>query len=333
MKTRRDCSFDSLSFECSNFPLSIPAELWRLIFTFDYENRLSQFQTAIKNGEDFSQQLSKMKEAEFQSLESTLKLVGSICKYWSQIVRVTAQDYFNSNDRISNWMLKQSDRLRVKSLLLHRENSITDEVLSKFDNLTHLDIGYNQRISDECLSKLTNLTQLKLGNFQLISDHSLSCLNKLKALKINNNRNISDFGLKLMTNLTKLTIGPNRVTDDSLSELTNLVELELYNPLFVFLPEHPFYHVQIISDQSVMKLTQLTKLSLRQNTLITDQAILKLTNLTDLSISGIGPITFDGIKQILKNMKNLKSFHLIDHLRSLSPEEWEKLSHFEVMRR
>lgn len=325
MKTRSR-SFDSLSS-----PL-IPPELWRLIFTFDYDNRLSQFQTdksreIVKS----DQQLTIMKEAELKSLESTLKVACSVSQTWCGIVREAAPYYFNSNNTISNWMLKLADPLRIKSLLLHRNNSITDEILSNFDNLTILNLGSNKRISDVCLSKLTNLTQLDLGNNQQISDHSLSCLTQLKALDLDINRNISDFGLKLMTNLTKLTMGPNRVTDASLSELTNLVDLTVCNPLFVFYHDHPFYHIQIISDQSITKLTQLTKLSLRQNTLVTDQSILKLTNLTDLVISEIGPISFNGIKNILKNMTNLKSFHLID--RSLSPEEWKELSHFEIMRR
>jgi hypothetical protein len=90
MQTRS--SVYSLSLKCSKVTL-LP-ELWKIIFSFDF---------------DFRVQMNE--EVDYLSLESTLKVVSCVCRSWGSIGRELVREYFKSNYKFSNWVLKQFDSI------------------------------------------------------------------------------------------------------------------------------------------------------------------------------------------------------------------------------
>lgn len=80
MKTRRS-PVDSLSLERPKV-ISLLPELWSLIFTIRFDNRVSQIYTQSSY---FDNLLLQMEEAEYFSLESMLKVVSSVCYGWNKL--------------------------------------------------------------------------------------------------------------------------------------------------------------------------------------------------------------------------------------------------------
>jgi hypothetical protein len=172
---------------------------------------------------------------------------------------------------------------------LSTENSLTNRSISRFTQLTSLDLTENEYITDDAISLLKNLQTLCLFDNELITDQGILGLNSLTNLELCQTKKITDYGLGYLTNLETLDLNNNDVVrGGTLLLLTKLTSLNLkYN--------------SIIEDETLRGLTQLTELDLTSNKVISDFGLFPLTSLRKLSISD-SDITDEG----LGGMKNLK---------------------------
>lgn len=178
------------------------------------------------------------------------------------------------------------DLTNLTDLQLYHKNNITEDGIKDLINLKTLyicSISDNKNING--LMKLTNLISLSFFNPSL-TDKNLSPLHKLKYLSLTN------------TNL---------ITDNSLSRLTNLIELNLN------------CNKSKITDDCLLRLTNLKSLSLRDNNKITNKGICNHTNLTKLDIG-----TNDSITEI-SHLHNLKTLYA-DHNDKIGYSQIENLS-------
>lgn len=318
MKTQRSTDSDVESSQ-------LLPELWRKVFTFDVDKRLLQTSHNLEEGEEDD----CLSEQDFLSLEILLKLVACVCKPWRIISRELVQEYFKSDNRFSNWVLKQFDSLL--SLRIPRFSKITDEGFSNLTNLTSLRIELSPNLTINIgLKKLTNLTHLALLSRRVGSpsdDEGISHLTKLNSLSLPNCRVISDEGFKnIGTNLTELNLAQNRsISDACLSQLTNLKNLDISHGSLI--SDHGLSCLtqlevltlvmnNSISDVGLMSLTKLKNLNLDFSEKISDKSLMKLTNLTKLSVDN-SRITNKSVKK-LTNLLSLSSYTLIPNDYSLS---------------
>ncbi len=159
----------------------------------------------------------------------------------------------------------------VRSLEFNRTSIPgVSEHLSLMANLEKLIIGCDQ-ITDASISSLVNLTYLEVNTPYVynITNSSVSQFKKLKCLKLSSS-SIDDTALRELTNLQVLRAS-EVVTNESISVLTNLQELVLYDN-------------KNVTDDSVKLLTNLTTLDISGNFILTDDSVSQLTKLEQLSL-------------------------------------------------
>ena len=163
-----------------------------------------------------------------------------------------------------------------------------DTYMIHFRYLTYLDCSHRNNITDNSLIYLTRLLHLKCNN--VISDRSISQLTNLLSLDIRDNTLISDKSLVHLTQLRHLIIG-NKTHSTSEASVSQLVSWGLLLNLHSGFDNN-------ITNLSIMKLTKLTKLylygnqqidnipsslrSLHASQLLTNESISNLINLTHL---------------------------------------------------
>lgn len=237
---------------------------------------------------------------------------SSVCKMWRKIWRdsVVSCDIVNdcdSIDFISKFknishigidayvgdvtFLKKMTRL--KSFYYIGDN-FNDNILKRLTNLTSLDYS-SKNVTNNGLMCMTQLSHLTLYFKCRITCHTLRCLTNLTSLAVDgNNRTILDYVHHHNTKLTNLYLYRNNITNSMLSRfvyvttlrvaccpkiwdrgletMTQLVSLELVN-------------VEYVSDRSIGKLTNLTRLCVYGRNRVPPWSLDKLTRLQHLEIS------------------------------------------------
>lgn len=179
---------------------------------------------------------------------------------------------------------------------------LEDKEIIHLTNLTNLNLDENYQLSAASITKLTNITSLSMNDPKAIpygrkfEGTVLEKLPKLQSLSFKHNYRIRDLHMTSLTNLTKLDIsgacycGTN-MTDDGLSHLVSLVELNISN-------------VDAgISDIGLFPLQNLTNLNIKNNRHLTAACLERLTNLRELNVTRIRRQVFTGIR----NLTNLTS--------------------------
>jgi hypothetical protein len=150
---------------------------------------------------------------------------------------------------------------------------LTNKILRRYTNLTSLDLMYNRHVDGWGLGKLVRLTTLVFGSLPS-QIYVITKLTNLTDLTVASDlRIVSDIFPSLGTQLTHLTLfrDVECITDRNTSHLTNLTYLYLNN--------------DGITDKCIMRMTNLTDLSIEWNAVISDDGLWPLINLTTLSLS------------------------------------------------
>lgn len=156
----------------------------------------------------------------------------------------------------------------IKTKYLYCVTNFSDETLSKFTNLTALNLSFDDKITDKSISGLTNLEELSLSYNHLVSDNSVSRLTNLTSLNITMNECVTNESLSLLTNLEYLSMARNmKITDSPISMLTNLTILDI--------------HWSKITAHALTGLTNLTTIYLDEHL---SSKVDSLTNLTSINI-------------------------------------------------
>jgi len=181
--------------------------------------------------------------------------------------------------------------------LIGMKGVVDGEALSKFRELTNLDLGAT-KISDKKLKffeKLTKLESLDMGFNELITDESLSDLVRCKKLRVLHlyTTNIGDKGLAAIGTLKKLeslSIQQTKVTDTGM--------------------------------QHVGGLLQLKSLETSGNPQLTGKALKHLTNLENLEYLGLSYTNVDDAGLI--HLHGLQNLNQIDLRQTLVSQEGAK---------
>jgi hypothetical protein len=128
-------------------------------------------------------------------------------------------------------------------------------------------------------------------------------LTNITDLNLNRMITIGDEALSHLTNLKKLALGDNEIqarnkpknsllSDESLMQLTNLTDLELFS-------------CDKFTDNGLSLLTNLKRLYMNDYSIIHDSSLALLTNITDLSVFYNNQITTNGLSLLITNLKSL----------------------------
>lgn len=195
--------------------------------------------------------------------------------------------------------------------------NVTWRYLSKLQKIESIDLTFNRYITDTHLGMLPDLTELKISDYSQITDKGLqaSCANLTSLSILDDPFTITNSGLKNMSNLVKLILESEVINDNGIEHLKNLTELEIVGN-------------RLITDNALSSLTSLTKLNLSNNNEITNNGLKKLENLKLLNLSNNHLITDDMVQSLtsitkltltnnnkitnsgLKNLENLISLNL-----------------------
>lgn len=200
----------------------------------------------------------------------------------------------NVLNKASGESILKSDVDTIYSLDISEKNIISLKGIENLNNLTELNLYYNQISDLSLLSYLTNLSKLRLDSNKINNLSGLNGLVNLTQLSLFNNQ-ISDLSpLSNLTNLTNLDLGQNKISDiSSLKDLTNLTILDLWsnqvNNISVLsgltnLSELYLLGNQISDVSSLRGLTKLTYLTLGNNQIKDISALSGLTNLIYLDV-------------------------------------------------
>jgi len=203
------------------------------------------------------------------------------------------------------------DLVSLTSLNLGQNHSITDEGIRYLTNLTSLDLYMNRMITDEGLTNLKNLTYLDLSQKYdyNITSKGIKSLTTLRALNLEGAPHIGYKALENLTNLTILNINDSALAnysykDIAIIKLTNLTYLSMKNNVS-------------IGNEGVSHLVNLTELDIslskwNEKSSLTDDGIRGLTNLTKLNLCYNENITLEMITS-LQNLKTVCLYGRKDH--------------------
>lgn len=146
-----------LSLECSEIPVSVPEELWRLIFfkaSVDYD-----YLHQIKSSE-------KCFGAILASRQKMLQKLSCVSRSFSNYAHRLVNIWFIGSYHIikSNWLFSHLP-VEETSLCLSYNTTITESTLSKLTHLQSLNLDFSSKpITDSLVSQLSNLTQLSAND-------------------------------------------------------------------------------------------------------------------------------------------------------------------------
>lgn len=162
-------------------------------------------------------------------------------------------------------------------------DTINPQSLEKYTNLTELNASYNRSVKIGRISMLMNLTSLNM-TFTFVSVEEVSMLTNLTNLEIgfipleNSLRNLHL--------LKRLDLYRCRIDPEYLRHLTNLTSLNM---------PHCYDYYELTNDV-LSGFTQLTYLNISGSRLVSDDSLMKLTQLRKLKIYGTeGKITCNGL--------------------------------------
>lgn len=153
-------------------------------------------------------------------------------------------------------------------------------------HLKYLILGWHVNITIEGLAQLPGLTYLDLARNNTIQDSHFARLSPLRALILDSNRTVDGTELwRLANSLQSLSLVNNGgVMANELSQLTGLTSLDIRS--------------FTLDDVDLMKLSNLTSLTLRDNPRITDKGLETLSNLTKLDLESDKNITTAGLSPL-----------------------------------
>ena len=190
--------------------------------------------------------------------------------------------------KILDSILPKLNRVTSLSLTFNRGKVSGDGVIQYQRNLETLILWGDNQISGWIVTTFNKLTTLNLGYNSNVKDHHLICLPGLTSLDLTNNTTITDYGISTLTNLTDLSLyDEHAITDQCVSKLTKLQSLSMFGST-------------TITDDGIKNLTNLRTLCLRSNFEITDRGIEKLNKLTYLNIVDQRKITDVGLQHLTK---------------------------------
>lgn len=160
--------------------------------------------------------------------------------------------------------------------------------------------------SNWVLRHFPDKTYLELISYESsdrITDYGLEKMTTLQTLYLDRNNSISNIALKKLTTLTSLSVDSCQVSDEGLSHLVNLKQLNMTSE------NH-------ISDEGLKSHTNLTILDLHSNDIITGIYLSKLSNLTEINLSrGVVSSSYGVTSKALTKMSKFSS------LKKLNLEE------------
>lgn len=219
-------------------------------------------------------------------------------------------------------------------------NDFCDTHISDLTSLTSL-VLCSSKIQGPGLRNLTGLTYLELCDYGDIRNHHISHLTNLTALKVlGRDANIHEIldvgtfkhlrkldlvgvftgceGLLGLTTITDLRLRHTALTDEILSTLTNLTNLEINHTLTVgdvglcslssSLTSLEIVNNSKITDESIKLLTRLKYLWLYDRTVIGDDGISCLKELEYLNLCSQRRITDRGISALQSNLTTLSIY-------------------------
>jgi hypothetical protein len=237
---------------------------------------------------------------------------------WSYIIITLERGLGEGYSRIQKWLIpifslvskffnqtvcEYIKPIWCRSLEPKNNSYITDSTLKHLSKcITELDLYCNHYITDDGLSQLASLKTLKLWYNSTIAGYGITKLTNLETLVLTINTRITNASIYMLTNLKTLILTNNdNITDAGISKLINLRTLA-YSPPYL-LKDDGFYR-SYVTDDSISRLTNLTKLEIGKAKFITDKSIIHLTNLTSLSIRNQNTVTLESLTR-LKNLKEL----------------------------
>jgi Leucine-rich repeat (LRR) protein len=119
--------------------------------------------------------------------------------------------------------------------LAHNSFNNFTNCVERLVNLTVLNLYNNSIVGNSAISKLSKLTSLDLSSNGVISDDRLRGLTQLIRLNLDNNTMISDNCLMRLTNIRDLALRWSRITNQGISNLTQLTCLQ-FTPEWVSYP-------------------------------------------------------------------------------------------------
>jgi hypothetical protein len=264
-----------LSLECSTLFLTVPDEIWKIIFGFSIRH-----------------------DREIKNIELQFRLLSCVSARWSLIINDIVKFYFSLHVDLSYsaWTLSKFTHLSSLSIEHYpmRASSTTttelENVMKRMTNLTFLKVSFYEDksfMTDRVLKKLTNLITLDVVDCRRISSEGLKPLINLQTLHFQNCLNNCDEGIKKLTGLTHLRCYDNTFSDNGVKNLTNLSILRPGN---------------LISDHSLTRLKKLSQLFIEDNKLISDKGLKRMKNLSLLELHN-NHISNNGIR----NLTNLNS--------------------------
>lgn len=187
------------------------------------------------------------------------------------------------------WNMIHLEVLRVSNT--RRNNTITDQALSRLVNLKKLVINSND-ITDSSLSCLTNLEHLSINYAGMITDTSLGRLEKLKILSLHGCVDVHGLSLPFLKNVTHLRLSDfsRDISDNSLGKMIQLKHLELQNN-------------NSITSSGLTTLINLELLDIQEDRLIDGEGFENLTQLRHINLIDKANFSLD----CLSRMKSLSS--------------------------
>lgn len=297
----------------TNAILPIIGQLTRLQ-SFDMSYTRVQF-----NNENM-QQIGNLKLLKSLNLRNCTTITNAILPNIGQLTRLQSLDLSCCNIRfendnihhIGNLKLLESLNLSENGIMLNYDMKIIAQ-LSMLQTLT-LDIQHVSNKGLIKLGKLTRLQHLELYMCHDITDDGMDVLNSLSHLRslILSESGITDASLSKLTNIQKLDLFQSDITDDGLLILSRMTTLYALN----------ISYCENITDTGLQHLTALHQLNSLDISLcdnITDESLLHLTTmskLNSLNINRCNNITNTGLMHLL----------VLDKLTSLDVSECENIT-------
>ena len=148
--------------------------------------------------------------------EETLYNLRKISEY----IRTYVDNYSTPTLKIQNMNQYHKIPFRKCKFIIYDVNNFSDKNLNVISNrLIGLNLRRNNTITNNGLKFFTNLTSLNLCNNNIITDNGLKTLTNLTELNLCDNNTITDDGLETLTNLKKLDLWNNNMITIMVSTL------------------------------------------------------------------------------------------------------------------
>ncbi len=198
---------------------------------------------------------------------------------------------FDVHNNFSMNSLKFINNLHTLNIF---SDTINDNDLKFFKNITHLDLKINNNITDEGLYHLQNIKTLVLEDNTQITDKGLKYLKNIKKLSLDLNTNINGIGFVHLKNIKFLKLWELFTENKYLKNLYGIEELYLSR--------------ENLTNSSLRYLTGIKILSLPRNNIITDRGMKYIGGLEELCLQDNYNITNRGLKYLF-GIKKLMLMH------------------------